>query len=734
MATDIAPPALDDGAHSPGWTFRSLAARLRAFWAPRERQALALILLLAAFTNFYELQRNGYANLYYAAAIRSMLQSWHNFFFVSFDPAGFVSVDKPPLGFWIQAASARLFGYSGFSILLPEALAGVASVAVLYLVVRRVFGAGAGLLAALFLAITPISVVTNRNNTIDSLLVLTSLLAAYAVTRAAEHGSLRWLLLGALLVGLGFNIKMLEAYLIVPALAAVYLLAAPISGRARLGHLALAGVVLLAISLSWVTIVDLTPAALRPYVGSSSTNSELELALGYNGIERLTGLVGQFIGRSAASGATSGGAAVNNGPGGVSENGLPGVFRLLNTQLGGQASWLLGIGAVGLLASGWSLRPLRWLRERQADHVDAAPVHLSLRQGAWLLWGLWTLTQAIFFSVAGFYHTYYLVMLAPSVAALAGIGAVELWRDYRESGWRAWLLPAALLISALVQAVILAPFDAYSAWMTPLVVGVSLLAAAALVWLRLRERRSLAADRSEALIVESDPPPHAAGSARWQMAALSAGLAVALLGPLVWTGVSLARGAGGALPAAGPTATSSRAGAQFASRPRGFGGGFGGGFGRPPFTGGVAPAPPAGGFSGAPPTGGFAGGPAGVVYVGGPSANATLISYLEAHQGSARYLFATTNANSAAPYILATGKAVMALGGFQGSDPILTLSQLQSLIASGQVRYFLLEGAGLGGGARGGSANGALTAWVANTCASVSASASGVNGLYVCGS
>jgi 4-amino-4-deoxy-L-arabinose transferase-like glycosyltransferase len=185
--------------------------RLRAFWAPRRRQALALILLLAALTNLYELRRNGFANLYYAAAIRSMLESWHNFFFVSFDPAGFVTVDKPPLGFWIQAASAKLLGYSGFSILLPEALAGVLSVGVLYLVVRRVFGAGAGLLAALFLAITPISVVTNRNNTIDSLLVLTVLLGAFAMTCAVERGSLRWLLLAAVLVGLGFNIKMFES-------------------------------------------------------------------------------------------------------------------------------------------------------------------------------------------------------------------------------------------------------------------------------------------------------------------------------------------------------------------------------------------------------------------------------------------------------------------------------------------------------------------------------------------
>lgn len=209
MATDLAPTALDDGSALATSRVASLLTRLRAFWEPRRRRALALILLVAAFANFFELQRNGYANLYYAAAIRSMLQNWHNFFFVAFDPGGFVSVDKPPLGFWIQAASAKLLGYSGFSILLPEALAGVLSVGMIYLVVRRVFGAGAGLLAALFLAITPISVVTNRNNTIDSLLALTVLLGAYAMTRAVERGSLRWLLLAGVLVGLGFNIKLL---------------------------------------------------------------------------------------------------------------------------------------------------------------------------------------------------------------------------------------------------------------------------------------------------------------------------------------------------------------------------------------------------------------------------------------------------------------------------------------------------------------------------------------------
>src|SRR5215472_13957763 len=310
---------------------------IRDYFAPWHRRALALIAVVASFCDFFQLWRNGYGNLYYAAAIRSMLESWHNFFFVSFDPGGFVTVDKPPLGFWIQAASAKLFGFSAFSILLPEALAGVLSVLVLYVLVRRVFGPAAGLLAALFLAITPVSVVTNRNNTIDSLLVLTVLLAAYAVMRAVEAGSLRWLLLSAVLVGLGVNIKMLEAYLVVSALALVYLLGAPLGWWKRLWHLAVAGLAMLAVSLSWVLAVDLTPASARPYVGSSGSNSELALALGYNGIERLLGNLFRLQSATANSSTFvfTGGAA--GGTGGASENGAAGFFRLLNAQLGGQA-------------------------------------------------------------------------------------------------------------------------------------------------------------------------------------------------------------------------------------------------------------------------------------------------------------------------------------------------------------------------------------------------------------
>jgi 4-amino-4-deoxy-L-arabinose transferase-like glycosyltransferase len=246
---------------------------------------LAAVLVLSACLNLLRIDREGYANSYYAAAVKSMAQSWHNFFFVSFDPGGFVSVDKPPLGFWVQTASVKLFCFHGWSLLLPEALAGVGSVVIVFLLVRRVFGSVAGLLAALVLALTPITVATSRNNTIDTLLVFTLLLGTAAILSAAESGRLRWLLL----VGLGFNIKTLEAFLVLPAFIALYFLAAPVSRWTRLWQLALAGIVLLAIALSWMMAVDLTPASQRPYVGSSQHNSELELALGYNGIERLLG-------------------------------------------------------------------------------------------------------------------------------------------------------------------------------------------------------------------------------------------------------------------------------------------------------------------------------------------------------------------------------------------------------------------------------------------------------------
>ncbi len=386
-------------------------ARARTHALPGQRLALGGVLALAALLNLWGLDRQGDSNTYYAAAVKSMLRSWHNFFFVSLDPGGFVSVDKPPLDLWLQAASAKLFGFSGVSLILPQAVAGILSVAVLYHLVARVWGPVAGLFAALALALTPISVVANRNNIVDGVLVLALLLGAWAATRAAETGRLRPLLLCAVFVGLGFNVKMLQAYLVVPAFGLLYLLAAPLGWGARIRRLALATALLLAVSFSWIAAVDLTPAAARPYVGSSCANSELDLALGYNGLGRLTG---NIFSRGSCASATTQGAGGTGAPVGgftANETGTAGPLRLFNAELGGQASWLLPLALLGLAVGAWRRRP-------------ALP--LDREQGAVALWGVWLLTAAGFFSVAGFFHSYYLVMLAPPVAALAAIAVIGL--------------------------------------------------------------------------------------------------------------------------------------------------------------------------------------------------------------------------------------------------------------------------------------------------------------------
>src|SRR2546421_3680622 len=413
--------------------------------------ALGGILLISVFMDFFQLGQNGFGS-YYPPAVRSMMDNWHNFFFASYDPGGFVTIDKPPVGFWLQVISAKIFGFTPFSVLLPQALAGVLSVLLLYFLVRRHFGVVAGLLAALALALSPISVVTNRNITIDSTLALTLLLGAWAVLRAAETGRLRWLLLSAAIVGIGFNIKMLEAYLVVPAYGLLYLLAAPKSLWKRIGHLALALLVLLTVSFSWALAVDLTPASQRPYVGSTQDNSEISLALGYNGINRLLGGFGRggFRGShtnnntNTATGSvnagrngspTSGtppttGTPSTNGNGGSTTTGsnagqlpsggfggffgtgTPGPLRLFNEPLGGQIAWLLPLALCGMLALVWQRR-LRLQGDRQQQSL--------------VLWGIWLLTMGIFFSVAGFFHQYYMTEMAPAIPPLFGIGLVTMW-------------------------------------------------------------------------------------------------------------------------------------------------------------------------------------------------------------------------------------------------------------------------------------------------------------------
>lgn len=272
----------------------------------KESIGIILILVLSAILNFANISIEGTSNAYYAATVKSMTMSLKNFFFASFDPSGFITVDKPPLGFMIQAISAKIFGFSGWAILLPEALAGVISVYLVYYLVKRSFGRGAGLISAICLAVTPVFIATSRNNTIDNLLLVALLFGCVFLSKAAEKGKLKYLVIALVFVGIGFNIKMLEAYLVGPAFYITYLLASSINIKKRIVHLIVGTVVLVAVSFSWAFIVDLVPAKYRPYVGSSTNNSEIELIIGHNGSERL-GLSGSSgMGGGAGQGGPSG--------------------------------------------------------------------------------------------------------------------------------------------------------------------------------------------------------------------------------------------------------------------------------------------------------------------------------------------------------------------------------------------------------------------------------------------
>jgi len=494
------------------------------------RVALAAVLLLAVLIGFYNLWQDWYLDPYFATAVKSMLRSPHNFFFVSFDPAGFVSVDKPPLALWLQAASARVLGYGSFSLLLPQALAGVASVALVYHLVRRAWGVPAAALAALVLAVMPISVATNRDNNMDSLVVLSALLGAWAITAAAETGHLRPLLLCALVMGLGFNVKTLQAFLVLPAFVALYLLATPIPWRKRVSFLALATVVLMVVSLAWVLLVDATPASQRPFVGSSGNNTELDLVLGYNGLSRL--LPGSAVSSAYAP-----------QPGNIP--GDPGPLRLFDAQLGGQIGWLLPLAACGLLVAcvaAWRQvpSPSSTIKRRGAGQGQRRATEqtswrerlvMDRQQQSLVLWGGWFVSLAFFYSFADFFHPYNLVMVAPAIAALCGIGIVSLWRTYRRSGsWR-WLLPTALLGTACAQAGVALESTAWNAWLIPVVLGLAAIAAA---WLMVTR------------------PVVGARGVRGPSVAAALGIAALLILPATWASTPVWHYGNAEFPMAGP--------------------------------------------------------------------------------------------------------------------------------------------------------------------------------------
>lgn len=402
------------------------------------------VLALAAALRLWRLDQNGFDNEYYAAAVRSMTAGWHTFFYNSFDPAGFVSVDKPPLALWIQVASVEVWGFRPLAVLLPQVLEGVAAVAVLSHLARRHWGPAAGALAGLFLALTPIAVAVDRSGNTDTGLVLVVLAASWALLRAAERGRRGPLLLAMALIGIGFNVKMLAAFVVLPTFALVYWLGAAEPWRRRLADLALGGLVLVAVSLPWMVAYDLTPAAQRPYVGSSPQNSMIDLALGHNGVGRFvrlwqpgrTAQADEATARRRVPARPPAAATPVDGYARLFVRAPVGPLRLADGLLAAQAEWLLPlalVGAAGVWRSG-RRRPL-------------APAQLGR-----LLWIGWGLTYAVVYSWAGgIFHFYYLSTLGPPLAALAAVGVVDLWHRYREGGAAAVALAGALLVTAMWQ-------------------------------------------------------------------------------------------------------------------------------------------------------------------------------------------------------------------------------------------------------------------------------------------
>ncbi len=659
---------------------------------------LVPILILSGFLSLFNLSIEGYGNEYYAAGVKSMTMSLKNFFFVSFDPAGFVTIDKPPLGFMIQALSAKIFGYSGWSIILPQALAGVISVWVIYKIVKRSFGIPAALISSLCLAITPIFVADSRNNTNDNLLVLVLLLACWVLSKAAEKGHLKLLILSLVLVGIGFNIKMLQAYMIVPALYITYLLSTAVSWKKRIGHLVLGTIVLLITSLSWAFVVDLVPEENRPFIGSSTDNTVMELIIGHNGLERLglgssnrSGLGGfgemnpqdaMNRGQEAQTGNYSsngdsekpqspegtngqmmqgnpereGNMGEGKAPDGSSGN-MPqredrsqegsgfgnmraggqasnmggsegaGITRLfLNNSLSDQIIWLFPLALIGFIAAA--------IKEKLNLKLD------NKKKLGLALWFVWLVPVFIYFSfTTGLFHPYYLTMLAPPIAALAGIGATSMWELYEDRGWKSWFLPGALIINAGVQLLILSYYSSDNISKILAITVFVLSGASSVVLIALNLLRNNDKKIIDKIVV-------------------SISVIGLLITPLVWSSTTMFYKMSGTFPSTGLSLRTEEIGMGMGST------------------------------------------------LEGNEDITKLVDYLKSNITSEKYLVAVQSATgTASQIIINTGESVMTLGGFSGSDQILTLDEFKELVNKGEIRYVIAGGQGRGG-------NNEIMSWV----------------------
>lgn len=564
-------------------------------WARPNWAAIALggVAILALILYTWALSRNGMANSYYAAAVKSATVSWKAFFFGSLDPGSFITVDKPPVSLWVQALFARTFGFSSWSILLPQALAGVASVLILHRLVRRWAGEVPALFSALGFALTPVAVLLFRYNNPDALLTLLLLAAAWAFWSALESGSTWKLTAGGALLGFAFLTKMLEAVIVVPAFVAVYLACGP----RRLGHrlfqvfAAFAAFVVLA--GWWVAIVELWPETTRPYIGGSTGNSVIEL----------------IFSRSGGFLCAATGAANLSGP--------PGWLRIFNTRLGGQISWLLPMALLGLAAGLWITR--------RAPRTDK-------RRAGYFFWGLWTLVMiAVFSRTSGTFHSYYVVIMAPGISALAGAGSMDLWQLSSRHGWLSCLLPASIAGTAIWAAHLVGRISGYAPGLAGAIVAAGFLAAL-MSWLVLARLVTSRALTYPIVIVAA---------------------ASLLAGPFAYSLSTVGRAVTGNQAAAGPPSERTQTDTRDA---------WGEG-------------------------GSDAGGGSAEI-----SVDSSLLAFLERNRGAAKYLVAVEGSAAAVPIILATGEPVVTIGGYRERDPTPSAVELADMVAAGELHFALISG------------------------------------------
>ncbi len=592
--------------------------------------------MLSGLLEFVKLSQNGYANVYYAAAVKSMLRSWHNFFFVAADPNGLITVDKPPLALWLQAVSAKLFGFAPLSLIVPEGICAVLAVFLLYRIVAPRFGVWAGLAGALALAVFPSFVAVSRENGVDSLLILLMLAAAGLGLAAIDSGRLRTLVWCGVAVGLAFNTKSLAAALVVPGIVAGYLVCAPSSWRRRLAHLTVAGAASLAVALSWSLAVDLTPASQRPFIGSTSGNSELQLEFGYNGFGRVGGQQGGpgttkkhltpaetrplirpgvNVSLTAADRrylATHRPAVVHRartprtkgrrravGP--TPFGGARSPLRIFGTGLGGQGGWLVPLALIGMLGLGLLVRGHR------GDRRLAGLLVL----GGWFLVELVTLDFS-----AGIVHPYYASALGPGAAAMSGAGAAALGslllRPQARQALRGYVLAVlAIACTLVVQLVLIHREGDPLWWRVPLVV----LCLGAVVAMAAVRRR-----------------------AGW---ALGVAVGALLVAPTVYSFSVWLAPVSGTFPAAGPYSYAGH-----------------GGYGLTPT---------------------------------GRAAFGHLLRFLHSEGETSPYAILTESDDQASPLIL-MGVSASSEGGYNTTDPALSGDQLATLVARHEARYLLVSG------------------------------------------